>query len=124
MKRRPVDLAAVKRARADLRELVRQHPELTLPENQARLSRRLAEEFGQEESPMPARSPRRKTAAELVQVVHFRVTPEDLVRLGALAERFPMFSRNALSRAALRVGIAAIEGNPSLLLEPGIPAKK
>ena len=120
MKRRPVDLAAVKRARAGLSELVRAHPELTLSEAQARLSRRLAEEFGQEEKPMS----RRKTAAELDQVVHFRVTPDDLARLGALAERFPMFSRNAISRAALRVGIAAIEGNPALLLEPGIPAKK
>ena len=43
MTRRVVDLATVRRVRAELAELVKQHPELTSPEAQARLAGALPE---------------------------------------------------------------------------------
>ncbi|MBI4870831.1 MAG: hypothetical protein HY814_04610 [Candidatus Riflebacteria bacterium] len=67
-----------------------------------------------------ARSPRGKGEHELTEVIHFRVEPAVIARLDELGERYPMFSRNALSRVALRAGIVALEANPALLLEPAI----
>jgi hypothetical protein len=45
-----------------------------------------------------------------------RVTPSDEARLTALAERFPVAKRNAIARAALLMGLDAIEAHPTVLL--------
>jgi len=45
-----------------------------------------------------------------------RITPTDAERLTALAERFPLATRNAIARAALAIGLDAIEENPLILL--------
>jgi hypothetical protein len=45
-----------------------------------------------------------------------RVAPSDAARLDALAERFPIAKRNAIARAALLIGLEAIEAQPTILL--------
>jgi hypothetical protein len=52
-----------------------------------------------------------------------RVTPTDADRLTALADRFPLATRNAIARAALAIGLGAIEENPLILLGEA-PKKK
>lgn len=45
-----------------------------------------------------------------------RVTAADAERIQALAERFPLFKGNAIARAALLIGLDAIEAQPTVLL--------
>ncbi len=45
-----------------------------------------------------------------------RVTPSDANRISALAERFPVATRNAIARQALLIGLQAIEDQPMVLL--------
>jgi hypothetical protein len=45
-----------------------------------------------------------------------RVAPSDAARLTALAERFPVATRNAIARQALLIGLEEIETNPMTLL--------
>jgi hypothetical protein len=52
-----------------------------------------------------------------------RVTPSDSERLHVLAERFPVAKRNAIARAALLIGLEAIEQQPTILLGEA-PKKK
>ena len=60
---------------------------------------------------------RSKTDDENLSVqLGIRVTPTDADRLTALAERFPLATRNAIARAALAIGLEAIEENPLILL--------
>jgi hypothetical protein len=57
----------------------------------------------------------------LSEMLGVRVSPDDLVRIDALAERFPIGTRHAIARFALRLGLDAIERDPAVLL--GGPAK-
>lgn len=58
-----------------------------------------------------------KTEDENLSVqLGIRVTPTDANRLTALADRFPLATRNAIARAALAIGLEAIEENPLILL--------
>ena len=51
----------------------------------------------------------------LDQQIAIRLTSADLDRLEALAEKIPVASRNAIARAALRIGLEAIEKDPTHL---------
>lgn len=52
---------------------------------------------------------------KLTRQVAIRLSDDDMTRLDALAETIPIASRNAIARAALRLGIAALEADPSRL---------
>lgn len=52
----------------------------------------------------------------LERQIAIRLSEEDLQRLDKLAERIPIASRNAIARAALRIGLAVIEENPARAL--------
>jgi hypothetical protein len=45
-----------------------------------------------------------------------RVTPADAARIKALAERFPIATEASIARAALLIGLDAIEAQPAILL--------
>jgi hypothetical protein len=45
-----------------------------------------------------------------------RIDAEDVARLDALTERMLLGSRHALARAALRLGLDAIERDPTVLV--------
>lgn len=49
------------------------------------------------------------------QQIAIRLTSADLERLEALAEKIPIASRNAIARVALRIGLEALEKDPTLL---------
>lgn len=49
----------------------------------------------------------------LDQQIAIRLTSADLDRLEALAEKIPVASRNAIARAALRIGLEALEKDPT-----------
>jgi len=51
------------------------------------------------------------------QALYIRLTSDDVARLDALAEKYPIVTRSALVRAAMRLGLDAIEANPVVLLE-------
>lgn len=51
----------------------------------------------------------------LARQVALRLSEDDMARLEALAETIPIASRNAIARAALRIGLAALESDPSQL---------
>jgi hypothetical protein len=52
----------------------------------------------------------------LTEALYLRVAPGDIERLNRLAETIPIASRNAIARAAMRSGLAAIEADPATLL--------
>lgn len=56
--------------------------------------------------------------------IALRVSDEEAERLEALSARFPIVSRHAIARAALRLGLALLEEDPSRLLEPAAPSRK
>jgi len=58
-----------------------------------------------------------KSDERLDHQVAMRVSEEDITRLAALAERIPIASRNAIARAALRIGLEALEANPSRIVD-------
>jgi hypothetical protein len=53
-----------------------------------------------------------------------RVSADDLARLDALADRLPIGTRHAIARFALRIGLAEIERNPSILLGDAVKGRK
>ncbi len=55
------------------------------------------------------------TDERLTEQVALRLSEEDMKRLDALTESIPIASRNAIARAALRIGLAALESDPSQL---------
>jgi hypothetical protein len=59
----------------------------------------------------------------LTEMLGVRVSPDDLARLDALAERLPVATRHSIARAALRYGLDAIERDPLILLGAA-PSKK
>ncbi|MBI2945181.1 MAG: hypothetical protein HYY25_13380 [Candidatus Wallbacteria bacterium] len=114
MTRRPVDLAAVAASRRRRAAATLKYPELISPAKQARLAAWAAE---QEEPATMAEKKRATARGGLTEVIHFRVAPEDLARLDALSERIPVASRNTITRAALRLGITALEEDPARFLQ-------
>jgi len=58
------------------------------------------------------------TDDRLARQVAIRLSEEDMQRLDALADSIPIASRNAIARAALRIGLAALEADPSQLFSP------
>jgi hypothetical protein len=58
------------------------------------------------------------TDDRLARQVAIRLSEEDMKRLDDLAESIPIASRNAIARAALRIGLAALESDPSQLFSP------
>ncbi|HVJ20051.1 MAG TPA: hypothetical protein VM686_31770 [Polyangiaceae bacterium] len=63
------------------------------------------------------------TDDRLARQVAIRLSEEDMQRLDALADSIPIASRNAIARAALRIGLAALEADPSQLLSSPKKAK-
>lgn len=61
---------------------------------------------------------------KLEKQIAIRLSDEDVERLEALTKRIPIASRNAIARAALRIGMAAIEDDPAQLLSPDAPLRK
>ena len=57
------------------------------------------------------------------QALYLRVTDDDIARLDAMAERIRLLTRSGIARAALRLGLEAIEANPAVLVgEPVVKA--
>lgn len=65
----------------------------------------------------PPMAPQKKTAKKFSEMIAIRVLPEDYQRLDVLAERLPFVSRHALARAALKIGLSALEDDPKRLLD-------
>lgn len=105
--KKPVDLAAVRRIRGELRQLVRDHPELTTPEKQARLAGWLADQEEESLTKEPT----------LTKALHMRITEEDVQHLDHLEAKITIVSRNGIARAALRLGMEQLEKDPTLLLK-------
>ncbi|MDI3291974.1 hypothetical protein [Polyangium sp. 15x6] len=61
---------------------------------------------------------------KLEKQIAIRLSEEDVGRLDALAKRIPIASRNAIARAALRIGMAAIEEDPARILSADAPVRK
>ena len=60
---------------------------------------------------------RKKTDEEtLSEQIGLRLTFTERKRLDALAERFPLVGRSGIVRAALLVGLEAIERQPGILI--------
>ena len=51
----------------------------------------------------------------LSRQIAIRLSEDDLRRLDRLTERVPIASRNAIARAALRLGLEQLEKDPTLL---------
>jgi hypothetical protein len=60
----------------------------------------------------------------LDQQVAIRLSKDDLGRLDAMKDRLPIASRNAIARAALRLGLDLLEEDPTRLLKPPAKAEK
>jgi hypothetical protein len=60
----------------------------------------------------------------LSEMLGVRVSADDLARLEALAERLPIGTRHAIARFALRIGLDAVERDPSVLLGTPVKARK
>jgi len=67
------------------------------------------------DSPMATKKKATKTTFRAM--VAIRVLQEDADRLDALAERLPFVSRHALARAALKIGLAALEADPKRIVD-------
>jgi len=61
------------------------------------------------------------TDDRLAHQMALRLSDEDVKRLDALADGIPIATRNAIARAALRIGLASLEKDPSQLLSAKKP---
>ena len=59
----------------------------------------------------------------LSEALYLRVSGEDVERLDALVERIPIASRNAIARAAMRMGMELLEQDPSRVLASPLPKR-
>jgi predicted transcriptional regulator len=55
--------------------------------------------------------------------IAIRLSDDDLSRLDSLTARIPIASRNAVARAALRLGLDALEANPARIVEAPPPRR-
>ena len=58
---------------------------------------------------------------KLTKQVSVRLSEPDMERLDALADRISNSSRNAIARAAIRIGLAELEANPTKLVTEAEP---
>ena len=56
---------------------------------------------------------------ELIVTLGVRVTAEDNERIDGVAAKLPLSRRMDVCRAALRLGLAALESNPELAVDAG-----
>lgn len=69
----------------------------------------------------------KKNTAKFSAMIAIRVLPEDDERLDVLAERLPFVTRHQLARAALKIGLSALEADPKRLVDEEMvktPARK
>jgi hypothetical protein len=59
---------------------------------------------------------RKKDDDNLSEQIGLRVTAAERAKIDELAERFPMVGRSSIVRAALLVGLDAIEKQPGILI--------
>lgn len=57
---------------------------------------------------------------QLTGMLSVRLSDEDVARLSALSERMPVFTPTTIARIAMRLGLAALERDPSLALSQPI----
>jgi hypothetical protein len=60
----------------------------------------------------------------LSEMLGVRVSTDDLTRIDALAQRIEVGTRHSIARAALRIGLDAIERDPAILLRGAVKARK
>jgi hypothetical protein len=60
----------------------------------------------------------------LTEMLGVRVSADDLARLDAIADLLPIGTRHAIARFALRIGLDAIERDPSILLGGRVKGRK
>jgi hypothetical protein len=116
-----VDLERVRRARAGLRALAADHPELTEPAARRRLAAWLADE-ARGERMMP--KPKLPDEERLMVTLGLRLTADEAARLDALVERIPIASRHSIARAALRIGLDALEADPARVVMPAAKPRR
>ena len=68
---------------------------------------------------MAAKRTIKKTTKTFTEMIAIRVTTEDAKLLDDLAERLPIASRHAIAREALRIGLAALDTDPTQLVKRG-----
>jgi len=56
-------------------------------------------------------------------MVSLRLTGSDLERLDAIVSGSPILARLSLLRAAMRIGLDAVEANPAILLGQPVPQR-
>jgi hypothetical protein len=59
---------------------------------------------------------RPRSDVKMVDRLNLRVLPQDLDHLGAIGEKLPGFDQAELARAAMRLGLAILELDPTLFL--------
>ena len=52
---------------------------------------------------------------QLTVALALRVAPSDIERIDGLVARIPIANRNSIARAAMRIGLAALEEDPTRL---------
>jgi len=57
-----------------------------------------------------------KEKEPLSEMLGVRVSADDLARIDAITERMPVGTRHSIARVALRIGLDAIEREPTILL--------
>jgi hypothetical protein len=119
---RTVELDAVRRARAELAQLVAEHPELTSPDAQARLARHLSATERLTTDIMGGTAD--DMASNARPAVNIRLEPGLIEALEMAAAAVPALSRHALCRASLYIGLAAIAADPALALAQPIGARQ
>lgn len=67
---------------------------------------------------------KKATTETLSEALYLRCAPGDMERLDGLVERIPIASRNAIAREAMRLGMAALEKDPSLLFAKPAPKRR
>lgn len=59
----------------------------------------------------------------LARQVAIRLSEDDMRRLDALSARISVASRNAVARAAMRIGLAILEKDPSRIIDEPPPKR-
>ena len=109
---KPIDLAGVRRARAKLEQLVKEHPELTTAEGRSRLSRYLEDQTVSE---------KKREAEKRTNVVATRLTETELGRIQRLADALEAqtpglgVSAGVAVRTAMPRGLALLEAELGLV---------
>lgn len=57
------------------------------------------------------------------EALYMRLTHSDVERLSALVSRYPILTKASLARTAMRIGLTAIERDPTVLLNESAPKR-